>query len=91
MPLRGIEMERDRKNECYHCAHKREVPYNAHIQCAKPSENVIGNQYGIEQGWFMYPFLFDPTWKENFCDNYQNHESVDAVISRSVSVAGESK
>jgi len=84
-------MERDKRNECYHCAHKREVPFNAHIQCVKPDADMRGNQHGIANGWFMYPFLYDPTWKEVMCNNYENHEQVDAVVSRSVSVAGESK
>lgn len=50
-----------------------------------------GNQHGIKSGWFFYPLLFDPTWKEAMCNNYQNHESVETVVSESVSVAGKSE
>ena len=84
-------MERNLRKECYHCAHKREVPGNAHIQCVKPDANMQGNQHGIDSGWFFYPLLFGPTWKTVMCKNYENHEQVDAVVRRSVSVAGKSK
>jgi len=83
--------KRDMRNECYHCKHRRNVPGNAHIECVKPDVDMIGNQHGIENGWFFYPFLFDPRWKEKICNNYENTESVEAVVSNSVSVAGESE
>ena len=85
------EPKRDMRNECWHCAHSREVPGNAHIKCVKPDAGMVGNLLGIREGWFFYPLLFDPTWKEVMCKNYQNHESVETVVSGSVSVAGESK
>lgn len=84
-------MERDMRNECYHCAHKRNVPGNAHIECVKPDAEMRGNPHGIENRWFMYPLLFDPVWKEVLCNNYEDHESVKTVVSESISVAGESK
>jgi len=56
---------------------------------------MVGNLHGIKNGWFFYPLLFDPTWKEVMCKNYENNELVENVVSksvsRSVSVAGESK
>lgn len=67
-------MKRDRFNECYKCIHKRDVPGNAHIKCVKPDADMIGNQYGISNGWFLYPSLFDPTWKMVMCKNYENRE-----------------
>ena len=84
------EFKRDRMNECYHCKHKRAVPGNAHIQCVKPDADMIGNPHGIKNGWFYYPSLFDPVWKEAMCNNYENVEQVDTVISQSVSVADKS-
>ena len=84
-------MKRDLRNECYHCSHKIVVTGNEHIRCGKPDVDMTGNQYGIKNGWFFYPSLFDPTWKETMCNNYENREQVDAVVSQSVSVAGESK
>ena len=32
--------------------------------------NVKGNQHGIKNGWFNYPFNFDPTWLEE-CDGFE--------------------
>ena len=74
-------------NECWDCVNKREVPGNAHIRCVKPDAEMSGNEHGIKNGWFMYPLLFDPTWKEKLCNNYESK----TVVSESVSVAGESK
>ena len=35
-----------------------------------PNElNIKGNPRGIENGWFNFPFNFDPVWLEN-CDGY---------------------
>lgn len=70
---------RDFRNECYHCKYKREVPGNCHIKCVKPDPDMTGNQHGIRNGWFMYPLLFDPTWKESLCQNYKDSENMIAV------------
>ena len=86
-----MEKARTIANECYSCKHKRSVPGNAHIKCVKPNTDMRGNQHGIKNGWFIYPFLFDPAWKEVMCKNYESCEQVDAVVSQSVSVAGKSK
>ena len=32
--------------------------------------NIRGNPHGIKNGWFNFPFNFDPTWLEN-CDGYE--------------------
>ena len=84
-------MKRDIRNECYHCAHRRSVPGNAHIQCVKPDASMRGSQHGIDNGWFYYPLLFDPAWKEDMCKNYEHHGIVKTVVSEPVSVAGKSK
>lgn len=58
------------KNSCFECKHKRSIPGNCHISCANPDPNVKGNPHGIRNGWFFYPFCFDPTWMENKCNNF---------------------
>ena len=58
------------RQECWHCQHRRNVPGNAHITCANPDPDMIGSQHGIDNGWFYYPLLFDPTWKEKLCCNF---------------------
>jgi len=59
-------------NECHFCEHKRSVPGNCHIECAKPDPEMKGHPQGIRNGWFMYPPLFDPTWKAGPCSNYED-------------------
>ena len=78
--------------ECWSCKHKRPVAGNAHIQCVKPDVNMTGDKHGIRSGWFMYPFLFDPTWKTKLCDNFESVESSKDAVSDAVSgVVSESK
>ena len=79
----------NRMTECYSCIHKREVPGNEHILCVNPDLEMIGNKHGIKRGWFFYPFLFDPTWKEKDCSNF--HDRNQNVVSDPISVACESK
>ena len=68
-----MKKEREIMNECWSCEHKRSVMGNAHIQCVKPDADMTGNEHGIREGWFMYPILFDPTWKTKLCDNYSEN------------------
>lgn len=59
------------QGECYSCKYRQGVPGDCHISCGKPSRNVRGEEWGIENGWFFYPWNFDPTWKVNLCDNFE--------------------
>ncbi len=72
-------------NECYSCLHRRSVPGNCHIMCAKPDADMTGNQHGIKKGWFMYPLLFDPTWKTKLCSNFEPIPAVSVSVSGAVS------
>ena len=63
--------ERTMMNECYRCKNRRNVPGDCHIQCIKPDPEMTGNQRGIDKGWFLYPFCFDPVWKTRVCDNFE--------------------
>lgn len=66
-----MERQRTKINECYTCKFRRNVPCNTHILCANPDPKMQGNPHGIKKGWFIYPILFDPVWKERDCNNYQ--------------------
>lgn len=68
---------------CYDCKHRRDVPGDAHSQCAHPSIvspsmigdairrlNVTGDIHGIRHGWFFWPFNFDPVWLKT-CDGFE--------------------
>lgn len=37
--------------------------------------NIEANQHGINNGWFNWPFNFDPTWLEN-CDKCSEPEKI---------------
>ena len=77
-----MKEKRNMRNECWSCKHRREVPYNAHIRCAKPDSTMQGNPHGIKNGWFFYPLCFDPVWKEKDCSNYQTSEAVSDAVSQ---------
>ena len=64
-------MKRTKQNECWICAHKRPVAGNCHIRCVKPDSEMRGDPHGIRNGWFIYPSLFDPVWKEVDCRNFK--------------------
>jgi hypothetical protein len=67
------------KPNCYECIHRRKVPGDAHSQCCHPHTanlKVVGNPVGIQNGWFMWPFNFDPTWLRE-CNGF---ESVNSAI-----------
>ena len=66
-------MDRTMHNECYACSKRREVPGNCHILCAKPDAKMKGHPHGISNGWFIYPMLFDPTWKTRMCANFKEN------------------
>ena len=58
-------------SECYSCIHKRSIPGDCHISCAKPDQGMMGNLHGIRNGWFLYPWNFDPVWKIKLCSNFE--------------------
>ena len=56
--------------KCKTCIHKKDIPGDAHYSCTKPSAMISGiNYHGVENGWFMWPINFDPTWAED-CIGY---------------------
>ena len=63
--------KRNMQNECYSCEHRRTIPGDTHTKCDKPDPNMKGSSYGASQGWFVYPYNFDPAWKEVDCTNYK--------------------
>lgn len=71
-----------RFDKCYTCVYKRPVPGNAHISCGFDWKkgllddliNVppMGIAHGIQNGWYEFPVLFDPTWMAVPCQAYSN-------------------
>ena len=81
-----MDTVRDKRTECWECIHKRENNFTHHIACAKPSASVgiHGSAHGKRNGWFYYPLLFDPVWKESLCENF---EATSNAISPAISLA----
>lgn len=58
-------------NECYFCEHKRNVPGHAHVYCANADPEMTGADWGVRNGWFFYPLIYDPIWKNKSCNNFK--------------------
>ena len=81
--------EQGSREECYKCSHRRGVAGNAHFACVKPDLAVMGSPHGIQEGWFMYPMLFDPVWKQTRCRNFESGaegKAVSHAVNRPVSL-----
>ena len=52
----------DNSNLCYKCIHRRDLDYSAHSRCTQKYAKVEGHERGITQGWFVWPYNFDPVW-----------------------------
>jgi len=50
------------KPNCYECGHRREIAGDMHSMCDNHLATVKGNPVGIRNGWFAWPFNFDPVW-----------------------------
>lgn len=48
---------------CYTCIHRRTIPGDTHSSCAAPTGTIVqGDAHGVKNGWFIYPYNFDPIW-----------------------------
>ena len=63
------------QKKCYSCVHRRSVPGSAHSMCIKPNALTQFDQHGVDSGWAMWPFDFDPAWLD-YCDSYLPKEVV---------------
>ena len=61
------------KPDCYECKHVRSLPGDAHKQCVNNNAKVTGNETGIRNGWFFWPFNFDPIWVIE-CNGFEEKE-----------------
>lgn len=67
-------------SNCYECKHRSDLPGNCHSQCnvgvaglfngGTVVPKVSGNEHGIKNGWFFWPFNFDPVWLQS-CDSFE--------------------
>jgi hypothetical protein len=56
-----------KKPDCYKCVHRMVVPGDCHSRCNNTTAKVKGNAHGIKNGWFHWPYNFDPVWLQ-YCD-----------------------
>lgn len=63
-------------NECYFCKHRGTVFGSVHSSCKRKFiENNLkppqGDSYGKRMGWYYFPINFDPVWKTEKCEGYE--------------------
>jgi len=61
-----------KKQDCYKCVHRIQIPGNAHSKCNNIEAKVVGHHHGINKGWFIWPVNFDPTWLIS-CDGFSDN------------------
>lgn len=76
-----------KNTSCHECAHARSHNFTHHILCASPDTEMVGSQHGVERGWFMYPFEFDPVWRLSECRNFKRVSTEGSAVSGAVSGA----
>ena len=56
---------------CSGCAYKRAVPGDAHLRCVfawrTPESMPKGDRHGVLNGWYLFPYNYDPVWGPNDC------------------------
>lgn len=60
----------DKKPDCYKCCHRQPILGDTHSSCSAVTANVLGHANGIKQGWFHWPWNFDPAWLLQ-CDSFK--------------------
>lgn len=56
--------------DCYNCIFRNDLPGNAHSSCSNHYAKVTGNEHGKRNGWFFWPYNFDPVWLES-CTGFE--------------------
>jgi hypothetical protein len=59
------------KPDCYKCVHRLDIPGDCHSRCNNHGAKVTGHKQGVRQGWFNWPFNFDPVWLTT-CDGFSD-------------------
>lgn len=60
--------------QCYNCKHRREVLGSCHSACANRDASVEGHPHGRKNGWFVWPYNYDPVWLV-VCDGFESKEA----------------
>ena len=62
------------KPNCYKCKYRGDIPGDAHSCCKNANAKVSGHKHGIKNGWFFWPFNFDPVWLVS-CTGFEEKET----------------
>ena len=59
--------------DCNGCTFARSIPGDCHTRCAfkwfgSELTPPKGDPHGIKNGWWRFPFNFDPTWMIGECE-----------------------
>lgn len=68
------------KTDCYKCKFRNSVPGSPHSNCSNPDHNMTGNEHGRCNGWFIYPWDFDPIWRTKECDNFESNQYLKKIM-----------
>lgn len=70
------------KTNCHECIHSRSNAFVnlAHVHChlywahykKNKSEHPQGQQHAEENGWWDFPYDYDPIWMKQDCKGFQN-------------------
>ncbi len=60
-------------HNCYTCKHRRDLSGSCHSYCNNMAANAEGQPHGIKNGWFSWPWNFDPVWLVS-CDGWEGVE-----------------
>ena len=66
----AVDKGANMRGACYNCKYRTSIPGDVHSGCKSPLAIVIGDEHGIQHGWFLHPFNFDPVWL-TYCDSFE--------------------
>lgn len=55
---------------CYKCEYRCDIAGDCHSQCLNMNAHVKGSEHGRRNGWFIWPWNYDPIWLES-CDGFK--------------------
>lgn len=74
------------KTNCHKCVHSKSNAYvnSAHIQCIRywsyykkrKDAHPKGAEHAIKNGWWDFPYDYDPVWMQEDCPGYQEKQPI---------------
>lgn len=72
------------KKTCYSCAYCGTIPGSCHASCTYAWSNdekmPAGDTHGIKNGWYMFPFNYDPVWMDEECTAHAKETDPSKVV-----------